>query len=86
MEKSRIVAVLRKARGLRKGESGKTVISARLATRSNGPNSKRQNAPPQMTQAPQKASTSQITASEAKRSETVSRQEASREGTPTAPE
>jgi hypothetical protein len=33
MEKSRIVAVLREARGLRKNKSGKTIISARIAAR-----------------------------------------------------
>jgi hypothetical protein len=33
MEKSRIVAVLREARGLRKNRSGKTIISARIAAR-----------------------------------------------------
>ena len=38
MEKSRIVAVLRKARGLRKDKPGKTVISARLAVRDKSAN------------------------------------------------
>jgi hypothetical protein len=33
MEKSRIVAVLRVARGLRKNKSGKTIISARISAR-----------------------------------------------------
>ena len=48
MEKSRIVAVLRQARGLRKDRSGKTVISARLAARNKNVNSgKEQNAPRQ---------------------------------------
>lgn len=73
MEKSRIVAVLRKARGLRKDKSGKTVITARLAARNKAPNSK-QNAPAQVTQAPKKASVTQTTASEANRSEPTSRQ------------
>jgi hypothetical protein len=74
MEKSRIVAVLRKARGLRKDKSGKTVITARLAARNKAPNSKWQNAPAQVTQAPKKASVTQTTASEANRSEPTSRQ------------
>jgi hypothetical protein len=33
MEKSRIVAVLREARGLRKNKAGKTIISARIAAK-----------------------------------------------------
>jgi hypothetical protein len=86
MEKSRIVGVLRQARGLRKDKSGKTVISARLAARKKTTNSKWQNAPAQVTQALQKTS-SQTVASEANRSESLSRQDVAREGTsPTSPE
>ena len=87
MEKSRIVAVLRKARGLGKGTPGKTVISARLAARNKGPRSKLQNASALVTQNAPNASASRTTANEAKRSETISRQDASREeNPPTAPE
>ncbi|MBV8763906.1 MAG: hypothetical protein JO137_03680 [Hyphomicrobiales bacterium] len=87
MEKSRIVAVLRKARGLRTDKSGKTVISARLTARNKGASSKWQNAPAKVMHNAPRGSASQSTTSELKRSETTLREDASREGIlPTSPE
>ncbi len=78
MEKSRIVAVLRQARRLRKDKTAKTVISARLAARKPSTNSaKPQNASRQMKEGARLASPGEASPIEATPSEAAaSRHEA----------